>query len=98
MRRADKGLWARMWESPTCESTDPLTPLQVARRVPARVRGVRRITSFEHRTTHRDVVFHVHIARAGEPDEGADARWQSLERLDEIGLSNPHRRVIEHEE
>ena len=94
VRRGEKGLWSRMWEPPTCESSEVLVPSEVARRIPARVSGIHRVSRFEHRTTHRDVVFHVHVATDGEPNDGVEARWQSLDQLEKIGLSNPHLRMI----
>lgn len=94
VRRGEKGLWSRMWEPPTCESSEVLVPSEVARRIPARVSGIHRVSRFEHRTTHRDVVFHVHVATDGEPNAGVEARWQSLDQLEKIGLSNPHLRMI----
>jgi A/G-specific adenine glycosylase len=94
VRRADKGLWSRMWEPPTCESSEVLEPSEVARRVPASVSGIRWVSRFQHRTTHRDVVFHVHVATHGEPTAGVEARWQSLDQLETLGLSNPHLRML----
>ena len=94
-RRPDRGLWAGMWEPPTVEADRLLTPEEVVARLNTIDGVIRQVETFEHRTTHRDVVFHVHHADAGGPEAGREHRWQPLDRLDAIGLSNPHRRLID---
>lgn len=93
-RRPDRGLWSRMWEPPTVESDEPLDRTTLLERLGGDLDAVRELLTFEHRTTHRDVVFHVHLAESGLPGPASDLRWQPLDSLDEIGLSNPHRRAI----
>ena len=83
-----------MWEPPTVESDEPLDRTTLLERLGGDLDAVRELLTFEHRTTHRDVVFHVHLAESGLPGPASDLRWQPLDSLDEIGLSNPHRRAI----
>jgi A/G-specific adenine glycosylase len=95
-RRPDRGLWAGMWEPPTVESNVILDPEQLISRLDVNdVETVHPVETFEHRTTHRDVVFHVHRSDIAEPVAGSEHRWHPLNALDEIGLSNPHRRLID---
>jgi hypothetical protein len=60
----------------------------------------------EHRTTHRDIVFHVHRPAEDRSKSTFDdaclsvlgyprLRWHPVDRLDELGLSNPHRKMID---
>ena len=94
-RRPGRGLWAGMWEPPTVESDVILEPGQLIERLDAEVEMVHPVEeTFEHRTTHRDVVFHVHQADVGEPGSKGEYLWHPLDALDEIGLSNPHLRLI----
>lgn len=94
VRRGARGLWSGMWEPPTCESTEILEPGEVSRGLPATVSGLCRVACFEHRTTHRDVVFHVHVADSGEPLPEVEFRWQPLQELDQVGMSNAHLRML----
>ena len=94
VRRGDRGLWARMWEPPAIESSESLDLEAVAEGIPADVEGLRSIATFDHRTTHRDVVFHVHQATSGDPKTTREIRWQPLDQLGDIGLSNPHLKAI----
>ena len=93
-RRPERGLWGGMWEPPTVESSESLEAAQIIRKLPAEAEGIRAVGTFEHRTTHRDVFFHVHRAEAGAPQGDRDHLWHPLDELDRIGLSNPHRRAI----
>ena len=94
IRRGERGLWAGMWEPPAVESSRLLDPEDVIKGLPARVNALRAVATFEHRTTHRDVVFHVHHADAGDPRTDSEVRWQPLDRLGDIGISNPHLKAI----
>ena len=94
VRREDRGLWAGMWAPPAVEAPRHLDHQDVFKGVPADVDGLRPVSTFQHRTTHRDVVFHVHEADSGEPSTSREARWQHLDRLGDIGISNPHLKAI----
>ena len=94
LRRPDRGLWGGMWEPPTVESPECLPPSRVVGRLPVGVEAQRPIGSFEHRTTHRDVIFHVHRAEYARAPGDREHIWLRLDALDSVGLSNPHRRAI----
>ena len=53
-----------------------------------------KVGSFEHRTTHRDVSFHVYVAVSGDPASNVESLWHPLDQLDELGLANPHLRML----
>ena len=104
VQRPEKGLWARMWEPPSIESAKEMAPdaLTSGFGLSHEPVGIQR---FEHRTTHRDIMFHVNRPEAPfETDFPEDDllralgspshRWHQVDRLDELGLSNPHRRII----
>ena len=105
VQRPEKGLWARMWQPPSLESKKELMSGTVTSRFALR-REPLDLQRIEHRTTHRDIIFHVtrpDVARMTEFSE-ADlltalgspvSRWHLADRLDELGLSNPHRRMID---
>ena len=94
IRRGEQGLWARMWEPPTYESNKQLGLATISKRIPASVKKLSKVGSFEHRTTHRDVSFHVYVAASGEPASNVESLWQPLDQLDELGLANPHLRML----
>ena len=93
-RRPERGLWGGMWEPPTIESESVLERDELVSRLKGDLQAIRHLEDFEHRTTHRDVVFHAYLAEAGAPASDRESRWHHLAHLDEIGLSNPHRRLI----
>jgi A/G-specific adenine glycosylase len=88
-RRGEDGLWAGLWQPPTVESPTRLSPAEVARRLgsgPLEPRG-----ELTHRTSHRDVTFHLFTARGGRAGPGR--AWVSREGLPDYPLSNPMRTV-----
>ena len=105
VQRPEKGLWARMWQPPSLESKKKLARRTVRSRF-GLSRDPLELQRIEHRTTHRDIIFHVTRPDAflmtafSETDlltaVGSPAsRWHPADRLDELGLSNPHRRMID---
>jgi hypothetical protein len=94
-----------MWQPPSLESKKKLTSRNVTSRF-GLSRDPLELQRIEHRTTHRDIIFHVTRPEAvlmtafSETDlltgVGSPAsRWHPADRLDELGLSNPHRRMID---
>lgn len=64
--RGERGLWARMWQVPTLEADEPRAAPALAAHWGV---GCRRVAEFEHVTTHRRVLFAVHVVNecAGHP-------------------------------
>lgn len=105
VQRPEKGLWARMWQPTSLESKKELAPDAVLSRFSLQNEPID-LQRFEHRTTHRDIIFHVHRPSFDVVDEqfvrslletlgSPPFRWHPVDRLDELGLSNPHRRMID---
>jgi A/G-specific adenine glycosylase len=90
-QRAEKGLWAKMWQAPTIEQDHRHAG---ARALAALVTAdaVERVGSFEFITTHRLVHFAVYRGVGARAGDGR--RWVSRRALSEMALSNAHRRVF----
>jgi A/G-specific adenine glycosylase len=98
-RRGDAGMWAGLWQVPTIES---------AARAPGRVqlervmglRTLRRIVSFEHATTHRDVRFAVWHGRplacaaAARCATLRGAIWMDRAAVAGLAMSSAQRQVL----
>ncbi|MEE2681951.1 MAG: A/G-specific adenine glycosylase [Planctomycetota bacterium] len=92
-QRPDRGLWSRMWQPPTLEYDQPQTLDELAEEWGIDPKRLTRSHEFDHRTSHRDVRFHVHHAvlddRTAPP-----GTWHPVRELDEIPMANPHRRIV----
>jgi A/G-specific adenine glycosylase len=91
-RRPERGLWARLWQPPTVESDASLDAAALARAWGA---PVRRIASFVHVTSHRDVAFTVWQPAPGACPSPAAAVRVPLDELAARGLANASWRVFE---
>jgi len=92
-RRPSSGLWAGLWQSPTLERLDR-PPTRDEIRAHADVRSAEPAGTLTHATTHRDVRFEVlRACAAGGWENGR--RWVARDRLGEVGLSSPQRRIID---
>ena len=89
-QRAGTGLWANMWEVPTIESRTRISSEAIIDRFPVPLVDIERIDRFVHRTTHRDVTFHVYRGSTRQ----RSGHWYDIGHLDEVPLSNPQRRLI----
>lgn len=92
-QRPERGLWARMWQPPTLEHDAPRTIEQLAEEWGIGRPGIIPCFEFDHRTSHRDVRFHVHRADS-DVEPLATGIWQSTAALERIPMSNPHLRMI----
>lgn len=92
-QRSTAGMWAGLWQAPTLESDAPIRSAQLRRAFPAFAKTkLRKIASFTHQTTHRQVEFTVYEADRIETNPpGAWTPWVHLARL---GLGNAQRRVL----
>lgn len=94
-QRSARGMWARMWQPPTCESVKKISPRDASARMGVTGR-LRKVGEFVHTTTHRDVRFVVMRAGAKATVEEKDGRrWFSQAEADALALSNAHRRIVE---
>jgi len=102
-QRPAKGLWASMWEAPTRES--PGEPARVQAGGIVAALGLTcelmpvPISTFLHKTTHRDVHFRVwrvanRAARAAVPRPASGERWIRLSEIEGLGLSNPQAGIL----
>lgn len=92
-QRPPAGLWAGMWQAPTIESKRILQAGEIRRALPILVNGLRKLGTFEHNTTHRQITFHVYAARS----RGRRARrgeWRVPDDIDDLPMSNAQRRVL----
>ncbi|MED5507591.1 MAG: A/G-specific adenine glycosylase [Planctomycetota bacterium] len=92
-QRPDEGLWARMWQPPTLETDRRLSLSELGTRWKVDPRSMDRSLEFTHRTSHRDVCFHVHVT-SSRPGVELSGRWHPAGSLGEIPLANPHARMI----
>ncbi|MAJ47680.1 MAG: A/G-specific adenine glycosylase [Planctomycetes bacterium TMED75] len=92
-QRPEQGLWSRMWQPPTLEDQELVKPAVLARRWKSGSARLRHVFDFNHRTSHRDVCFHVHVVAAGRsfPLQGD---WHPVGALDQLPMANPHLRMI----
>ena len=92
-QRPEKGLWSRMWQPPTLEHDSPIPLEQLANEWSIPGNAVTRRFEFDHRTSHRDVRFHVHVA---DIDTGSfpGGVWHSTRQLGQVPMANPHLRMI----
>ena len=105
-QRPDTGLWSKMWQMPTIEApTRPMGTARVRQWVedqfnlkaspPCHSSSPHRVGQFTHATTHRLIQFvlwHTQI-QLGRLRRG-NGQWRRLDRLDDLPLSNPQRRVV----
>jgi A/G-specific adenine glycosylase len=101
-RRADTGLWAGLWQTPTVEREDrPAKAEELASILRQNYNddaggfagAFASIGVFAHATTHRDVRFEV-WRYDGEIGEIGDRRWVSSDELASFGVSNAQRKVL----
>ena len=93
-QRPEPGLWSRMWQPPTEESDDMISPEDLARRWQVSRSAFRKLYDFDHRTSHRDVRFHVHVGAVDSrlPGKGS---WHPVTELDQLPIANPHLQMIQ---
>jgi A/G-specific adenine glycosylase len=99
-QRPARGLWAGLWELPTIESPAALSEREVATRLGVPESALRTLGGFLHKTTHRDVRFHVlEVDRtASKPARRSDIATGAIEfspsaRLD-LAMGVPQRRSL----
>jgi A/G-specific adenine glycosylase len=103
-QRDQTGLWAGMWQLPTCEGEPGADPADDAAALQQWVKDRFGLTvepaatplgRFTHQTTHRTIRFLVHPARVtgGRLKPGA-GRWRRLDEVTDIPLARPQQRVI----
>jgi A/G-specific adenine glycosylase len=89
-KRPASGLWAGMWQPPTLERVGARpTRAEIAAYFGAP--SLKRLGSFIHRTTHRDITFVVYQAPAAD-DTGR--RWVTPAQLAKLALGNAQRRAL----
>ena len=83
-----------MFQTPTIEHPDRhVTNTELANALGIQDSGLEHISSFTHITTHRIVEFEVFRAHGVESVNGR--AYQSLASLDNIGISNAQRKVLD---
>jgi A/G-specific adenine glycosylase len=90
-QRSATGLWASMWQTPTIEADRAIGDLaDIERLLPLRVSDLARLGAFEHQTSHRRIVFHIHEART----RVRRGVWRHPAQTADLPMSNAHRRII----
>ncbi|MCZ6835358.1 MAG: A/G-specific adenine glycosylase [Planctomycetota bacterium] len=89
-QRGEKGLWSKMWQPPTIESPLKLKTSTLRKALGLPVDRLQHRDTFEHQTTHRQLVFEVYEATT----RVRRGLWRSLDDLDDLPLSNAHRKVL----
>jgi len=101
-QRGDTGMWSSMWQAPTLETHDaPATARDVKKWLKEQIEAaptpaVKRVASFVHQTTHRELIFDVWRACVKErPGRSSDAgKWLQPSEVIEMPISNAQRRVL----
>lgn len=88
-QRPTTGMWAGMWQAPTIESPRPLS-VQAIRAALPQITRLTPFGSFDHRTTHRLVTFHVFAATS----RARQGTWLTLDEALRLPLGNAQRRVL----
>jgi A/G-specific adenine glycosylase len=99
-QRPAKGLWAGLWELPTIESPTALPEVAIAASLGIPEASLRTLGRFSHKTTHRDVTFHVFevehaaskLARRSDLVEGTRECSDAARR--ELAMGVPQRRTL----
>jgi A/G-specific adenine glycosylase len=91
-QRPPRGLWAGMWQFPTCEDlADATLEHWVKNDLKLTASGIERVDAFSHQLTHRTVTF---VVWRGQVQRASAGRmWRRLDDLDDLPLANPQRRV-----
>ncbi|MFG0251750.1 MAG: A/G-specific adenine glycosylase [Phycisphaerales bacterium JB038] len=92
-QRGNCGMWASLWQAPTLESDKRLGPAALRRAHPA-LRSTRKVHSFTHQTSHRQVEFAVYRASPEELTKGT-GRWVKWTDLGRYAVSRAQQRVLE---
>lgn len=94
-QRPARGLWAGMWQAPTVESDEPLSPAILAASLTARtgcsITSPSAIDSFIHMTSHREVRFVIHEART----RSRRGHWLTPMQASALPMSSAMRGVVE---
>ncbi len=89
-RRTSDGMWSQMWQTPTIESTKPLSDEIVHAALSVRVDQLTNRGRFAHHTTHRRITFHVYTACS----RARRGVWRCPESISDLPMSNAQRRVF----
>ena len=79
-----------MWQTPTIESTKPLSAEDVHAALSVRVDQLTKRGRFAHHTTHRRITFHVYTARS----RARRGLWRAPENIHDLPMGNAQRRVL----
>ncbi len=103
-QRGNDGLWAGLWELPTCENHARNLQRAAAAATGLVIDEPKPLGRFTHITTHRLITFdlyHAHLDAGKHPEAGkrkekrGKARcWRRLDEVDDLPLANPQRRAI----
>ena len=90
-KRPSHGLWADMYQPPTLETTKKPTRAQLAEAF--NVTRLKRVETFLHQTTHRDVHFTIYTGTiTGNPR----ATWFTKDETAALAMGSPQRRALRH--
>lgn len=93
-QRPGTGMWAGLWQAPTLEGAEAVSPGEVAAAVGLAARHLRPDAGFEHMTTHRRVVFRVWRAQPPVAFTPTRGLWMKAESIQRLGLATPQRRIL----
>jgi A/G-specific adenine glycosylase len=98
--RTGKGMWAGLWQAPTHDHAGekPWNAAQVRAWLGlAKADRVEHVERIKHGTTHRDVTFtvwRVEVDESTRSELAKGRRWLTSADLDQLGLSNPQRKIL----
>ena len=76
---------------PTIEAAAPLSSQQLVRALPCTLKtSPRRLGSFHHNTTHRNITFHIYSATS----RARKGQWVSAPATADLPMSNAQRRIL----
>jgi len=89
-KRPSTGLWADMWQPPTFEAIGKKPTAKAVANV-LRADALRRVETFVHQTTHRDVHFTAYSAAI---IDVTNRTWYSVAEAEALAMGNPQRRLL----
>jgi A/G-specific adenine glycosylase len=98
VQRPERGLWAGLWQLPTCEALAQATGEALAmwahETLGLTITPPREGARFDHQTTHRSITFTLWRAQVTAGRLRGSGQWRALDRVDDLPLANPQRRAI----
>ncbi|MCI0364857.1 MAG: A/G-specific adenine glycosylase [Phycisphaerales bacterium] len=91
IEQRDGGMWSGMWQVPTIESHRELSASELKRKLSIPIASLEEWGCFEHKTTHRRILFHIYRART----QSRRGIWRRISDLRDLPMSAAQQRVLQ---